>query len=79
MASSKKNNGSSANVSIEPINLPDLNGQIAETAYYKAEIRGFAPGYELEDWLEAERELMYCGNASSSEVASVQYGLQVNS
>ena len=31
--------------------------QIATLAYYKAEARGFAPGHELEDWLEAEHEL----------------------
>ena len=27
---------------------------IAETAYYCAEKRGFAPGGELQDWLDAE-------------------------
>src|SRR3954470_6514526 len=26
-------------------------------AYYRAERRGFAPGGELEDWIEAEREV----------------------
>jgi hypothetical protein len=31
--------------------------QIAELAYYVAERRGFSPGYELDDWLEAEQEL----------------------
>jgi hypothetical protein len=30
---------------------------IAEAAYYRAERRGFLPGRELEDWLEAEREM----------------------
>lgn len=30
--------------------------RIAEAAYFKAERRGFAPGRELDDWLEAERE-----------------------
>jgi hypothetical protein len=30
---------------------------IARTAYYCAERRGFAPGHELDDWLEAERDL----------------------
>ncbi len=30
---------------------------ISEAAYYKAEQRSFAPGYELEDWLTAEREI----------------------
>jgi hypothetical protein len=31
---------------------------IARSAYYRAERRGFAPGYEVEDWLEAEREVL---------------------
>jgi hypothetical protein len=31
--------------------------QIAERAYFKSEARGFEPGYEEEDWLEAENEL----------------------
>lgn len=30
---------------------------IRTTAYYRAERRGFAPGGELEDWLDAEREI----------------------
>ena len=29
---------------------------IAQAAYYKAEARGFVPGQEMEDWLEAEAE-----------------------
>jgi hypothetical protein len=31
--------------------------RIAEAAYWRAERRGFAPGGELDDWLEAEREV----------------------
>jgi hypothetical protein len=31
---------------------------IALAAYYRAEQRGFAPGFEVEDWLEAEREIL---------------------
>jgi hypothetical protein len=27
------------------------------TAYFRAERRGFAPGYEVEDWLAAEAEV----------------------
>ncbi|MGZ8928037.1 MAG: DUF2934 domain-containing protein [Methylobacter sp.] len=38
--------------------LPDRDAKIAELAYYKAEGRGFAPGYELEDWLQAEQEFL---------------------
>ncbi len=33
------------------------SARIAEAAYYRAERRGFAPGFELEDWLLAEIEL----------------------
>ena len=37
---------------------PDkLQKMIAESAYYKAENRGFSAGHEIEDWLEAEQEL----------------------
>jgi hypothetical protein len=31
--------------------------QIAEVAYYRAQQRGFSPGYELEDWLAAEAQV----------------------
>ena len=30
---------------------------ISEAAYYRAEHRSFVPGYELEDWLNAETEI----------------------
>jgi hypothetical protein len=29
---------------------------IAEAAYYKALARGFAPGHDQDDWLEAKKE-----------------------
>lgn len=35
----------------------DKAARISELAYYKAKERGFEPGHELEDWLEAEQEL----------------------
>jgi hypothetical protein len=35
-----------------------LQPQIAEAAYYRAERRGFAPGQEVEDWLAAEKEII---------------------
>ncbi len=38
----------------KPIITKDM---IAEAAYYKAEQRGFALGFEEHDWLEAESEL----------------------
>ena len=36
-----------------------LVAKIQQLAYAKAEQRGFEPGHELEDWLDAEREV--CG------------------
>ena len=36
----------------------ELRRLIEETAYYKAQSRGFEPGYELEDWVQAEAEVM---------------------
>jgi hypothetical protein len=35
----------------------DRRALIAESAYLRAEKRGFAPGYENEDWLAAELEI----------------------
>lgn len=42
-----------------PGELPEeeMRRQIAEAAYYRAKQRGFAPGYELEDWVQAESEV----------------------
>jgi len=37
--------------------LEDLHRDVAVAAYYRAESRGFAPGHELEDWIEAERRI----------------------
>jgi sterol desaturase/sphingolipid hydroxylase (fatty acid hydroxylase superfamily) len=37
-----------------------LHAMISEAAYYRAEKRGFTPGYEYRDWLEAEREIKGC-------------------
>ena len=40
--------------------FPDQNvtqAMIAEAAYYRALNRGFSPGFEVEDWLEGEREI----------------------
>lgn len=39
-----------------------LKGRVAEAAYYRAGQRCFAPGFELYDWLEAEREILGVGS-----------------
>lgn len=43
---------------------------IAREAYYRAERRGFAPGYEIEDWLSAEVEVD--GNGPIEILGSVE-------
>jgi Protein of unknown function (DUF2934) len=37
---------------------------IREWAYFRAQRRGFVPGYEMEDWLAAERELELTSQSS---------------
>ena len=44
-------------MSSETSSLSEINKNISIAAYYKAEERGFDPGHEMEDWLEAEREM----------------------
>jgi hypothetical protein len=41
----------------EPVPVPSRETRIAAAAYERAERRGFAPGFELDDWLAAEREV----------------------
>ncbi len=35
-----------------------LHDRIADTAYFRAEKRGFEAGHEVEDWLAAEEEIV---------------------
>ena len=46
-----------------PVAPPSMSVQeqqtlVARAAYFRAERRGFAPGGELQDWVEAEAELL---------------------
>jgi hypothetical protein len=41
----------------KPLSNEALYNLIAETAYFKAKARGFAPGGEVQDWIEAEAEV----------------------
>ena len=36
----------------------ELRKLISEAAYYRAKQRGFAPGHEVEDWIQAEAEVI---------------------
>lgn len=35
----------------------EIRERIREAAYYRAQQRGFHPGYEVEDWLAAESQV----------------------
>jgi len=35
-----------------------MNELISAAAYFRAERRNFEPGHELDDWLDAEAEIM---------------------
>ena len=45
-------------MNISEIEGDDKQSRIAVLAYYKAEARGYQPGYEMQDWLDAESEIM---------------------
>jgi hypothetical protein len=53
----------------------DRRRNIAEAAYYRAERRGFAPGYEDGDWLEAEKEL---NSAQDSVSRNREVGMNID-
>ncbi len=51
------------NAEVHPGSSPALSTQererlVARAAYFRAEKRGFAPGCELQDWIEAEAEVL---------------------
>jgi hypothetical protein len=52
------NAGARAEISAE-----ELRQLISEAAYYRAKQRGFEPGHELEDWIQAEAEVIRRLNA----------------
>lgn len=41
----------------DPMAAEERQHRIAVAAYYRAECRGFRPGCEMDDWLEAEAEI----------------------
>lgn len=48
------------------LSAEEIYRMIREAAYLKAEARNFAPGVELNDWLEAEKEVMERLRASTT-------------
>lgn len=39
------------------ISADEVRKLISEAAYYRAKQRGFQPGHELDDWIQAEAEV----------------------
>ncbi len=48
---------SAPSTEIDQIDLVNRHKLISIAAYLKAEKRGFSPNKEVDDWLEAEREI----------------------
>jgi hypothetical protein len=47
-----RSNGARASLSAD-----EMHRLIQEAAYFKAKARNFAPGHEVQDWIEAESEV----------------------
>ena len=54
----KKGNAEALRVPGPTIGAQEREMLIARAAYFRAEKRGFAPGSELQDWFEAESEVL---------------------
>ena len=54
----KQGNSESRPGSVPIISAQERRTLIARAAYFRAEKRGFAPGGELQDWVEAEAEVL---------------------
>src|SRR5487761_2138448 len=53
-----KGNSEARPGSAPPLDAQERDRLIAQAAYFRAEKRGFAPGCELQDWVEAEAEVL---------------------
>lgn len=64
MVKSVKNDKATLNSddSNSQIGYPNYDEKIGEIAYFKSESRGFEPGHELSDWLQAEQEYLHRRN-----------------
>ena len=57
-AKSTKGEPATQTASVPVLNAEERQKLIAQAAYFRAEKRGFAPGCELQDWIEAEVEVL---------------------
>ncbi len=49
------------------VSAEEVRKLIAEAAYYRAKKRGFTPGHEVEDWVQAEAEVLRRIDADQSK------------
>ena len=54
----KQSNREARPVSGSALSAQERERLVAQAAYFRAEKRGFAPGCELQDWVEAEAEVL---------------------
>jgi DUF2934 family protein len=54
----KKKSAPPGVAALTPSPMADMSCMIATAAFYLAAERHFAPGHELDDWLEAERRVL---------------------
>ena len=57
MATMKRGEEHAAAKPAEMPSAAEIYEMIAQAAYYRAEKRGFTPGLEADDWLQAETEV----------------------
>ena len=57
-AKSTESEAATQTASVPALNAEERQKLIAQAAYFRAEKRGFAPGCELQDWIEAEVEVL---------------------
>jgi hypothetical protein len=57
-AKSSKGNSEIRPGSARALSALERERLVAQAAYFRAEKRGFAPGCELQDWVEAEAEVL---------------------
>ena len=71
MAKSSKSKGLviSPEAGADRMREDSLHEHISRAAYFRAAARGFMPGGELDDWLEAEQEIRRTGSAQASQNA----------
>ena len=58
MSDAEQTKGPSQDPSAAWPSADEIYRMIREAAYLKAEARNFVPGVELNDWLEAEKEVL---------------------